>query len=52
MVKRVKIFKTQNTIEIQLVSPTEVSGKVLSVKNGSKSIKTALLLSNVIVQCY
>ena len=35
-------------IEIQLVRPTEVCGKILSVKNGYKSVKTALLLSNVI----
>ena len=35
-------------IEIQLVMPTEVFGKVLSEKNGYKSVKTALLLSNVI----
>ena len=48
MVKRVNIFKTEKTIEIQLVRPTEVCGKVLSEKNGYKSVKTALLLSNVI----
>ena len=41
MVKWVKIFKTEKTIEIQLVRLTEVCGKVLSEKN-------ALLLSNVI----
>ena len=35
-------------IEIQLVRPTDVCGKVLSEKNGYKSVKTALLLSNVI----
>ena len=35
-------------IEIQLVRPTGVCGKVLSEKNGYKSGKTALLLSNVI----
>ena len=35
-------------IEIQLVMPTEVFDKVLSEKNGYKSVKTALLLSNVI----
>ena len=48
MVKWVKIFKTEKTIEIQLVRLTEVCGKVLSEKNGYKSVKTALLLSNVI----
>ena len=41
-------FQTEKTIEIQLVGPTEVCGIVLSEKNGYKSIKTALLLSNVI----
>ena len=35
-------------IEIQLVRPNEVRGKVLSEKNGYKSVKTALLLSNII----
>ena len=35
-------------MEIQLVRPTEVCGKVSSEKNGYKSVKTALLLSNVI----
>ena len=45
MVIWVKIFKT---IEIQLVRPTEACGKILSEKIGSKSDKTALLLSNVI----
>ena len=48
MVKWVKIFKTEKTIEIQLVRLTEVCGKVLSEKNDYKSVKTALLLSNVI----
>ena len=48
VVKWVKIFKTEKTIEIQLVRPTEVCGKVLSEKNAYKSVKTALLLSNVI----
>ena len=48
MVKWVKLFKTEKTIEIQLVRPTEVCGKVLSEKNGYKSVKTTLLLSNVI----
>ena len=33
---------------MQLVRPTEVCGKVLSEKNDYKSVKTALLLSNVI----
>ena len=45
MVIWVKIFKT---IEIQLVGLTEVHGKVLSEENDYKSVKTALLLSNVI----
>ena len=44
----VKIFKTEKTIEIQLVRLNEVCGKVLSEKNAYKSVKTALLLSNVI----
>ena len=48
MVKWVKIFGTEKTIEIQLVRQTEVCGKVLSEKNACKSVKTALLLSNVI----
>ena len=48
MVIWVKIFKTEKRIEIQLVRPTEVCSKVLSEKNGHKSVKTALLLSNVI----
>ena len=48
MVKWVKIFKTEKTIEIQLVRLTEVCGKVLNEKNACKSIKTALLLSSVI----
>ena len=42
------IFKTTKTIEIQLVGLTEVCGKVLSEKYVYKSVKTALLLSNVI----
>ena len=46
MVIWVKIFKTEKTIEI--VRPTEVCGKVLSEKNAYMSVKTALLLSNVI----
>ena len=44
----VKIFKTEKTIEIHLVRPTEVCGKVLSEKYVYKSVETALLLSNVI----
>ena len=48
MVIWVKIYKTETTIEIQLVKLTEVCGKVLSEKNAYKSVKTALLLSNVI----
>ena len=49
MVIRVKIFKTEKTIEIQLARLTEVCGKVPSEKkNAYKSVKTALLLSNVI----
>ena len=36
------------TIEIQLVRSTEVCGKVSSEKYAYKSLKTALLLSNVI----
>ena len=48
MVKWVKIFKTEKAIEIQLVRPTEVCGRGLSEKNDYKSVKTALLLSNVI----
>ena len=48
MVKWVKIFKTEKTIEIQLVRLSEVCGKVLSEKNAYKSVKTALLLSSVV----
>ena len=48
MVIRVKIFKTERTIDMHLVRLTEVCGKVLSEKNALKSVKTALLLSNVI----
>ena len=44
----VKIFKTEKTIELHLVRLTEVCGKVLSEKYAYKSVKTALLLSNVI----
>ena len=42
------MFKTEKIIEIQLVTPTKVFGKVLSEKNGYMSVETALLLSNVI----
>ena len=48
MVIWVKILKTERTIEIQLVRLTEVGGKIPSEKNAYKSVKTALLLSNVI----
>ena len=48
MVIWVKIFKTEKTIEIQLVGLIEVCGKVFSEKYVYKSVKTALLLSNVI----
>ena len=48
MVIWVKIFKTEKTIEIQLVRPTKVFGKVLSEKYAYKSVKRAMLLSNVI----
>ena len=43
-----KYSKLKKTIGIQLVRLTEVCVKVLSEKNGYKSVKTALLLSNVI----
>ena len=48
MVIWVKLFKTENPIEIHLVRLTEVCGKVLSEKYANKSVKTVLLLSNVI----
>ena len=48
MVLWVKIFKTEKTIEIQLGRLTEVYGKVFGEENAYKSVKTALLLSNVI----
>ena len=48
MVIWVKIFKTEKTFEIHLVRLTEICGKVLSEKNAYKSVKTALLLFNVI----
>ena len=35
--------------EMRLVRPTEVCGEVLSEKNAYKSVKIALLLSNVTV---
>ena len=49
MVIWVKIFKTEKTIEIYLARITKVCGKVLSEKYAYKSVKTALLLSNVMV---
>ena len=48
MVIWVKILKTEKNIEIHLVRPTEVCGEVLSEKYAYKSVKTALLVSNVI----
>ena len=48
MVIWVKIFRTEKTIEIELVRLTEVCGKVLSERNAYKSVKTVLLLSNII----
>ena len=48
MVISVKIFKAEKTIEIHLVRLTEVCGKVLAEKYAYTSVKTALLLSNVI----
>ena len=48
MVIWVNIFKTEKTIEIHLIRLTEVCDKVLSEKYTYKSVKTALLLSNVI----
>ena len=48
MVIWVKIFKTEKTIEIHLVRPTDVCGKVLSEKYAYKSVEIALLLSNII----
>ena len=48
MVIWVKIFKTEKTIEIHLVRLTELCGKVLNEEYAYKSVKTALLLSNVI----
>ena len=40
--------KTEKSMEIQLVMLTDVCGKVSSKENVYKSVKTALLLSNVI----
>ena len=48
MVKWVKLFKTEKVLEIQQAMLTEVCGKVYSEKNGQKSVKITLLLSNVI----
>ena len=48
MVIWVKIFKAEKNIEVQRVRLTDVCGKVLSEKNDYRSVKTALLLSNVI----
>ena len=48
MVIWVKIVKTEKAIEIQLVRLTEVCGKVPSEKNAYKSVKTPLLLSDII----
>ena len=42
------IRNQKKPVEIQQVRSTEVSGKVSSEKTGYKSVKTALLLSNVI----
>ena len=43
-----KYSKLKKTIEIQPTRLTEVCGKVLSEKNAYKSVKTSLLLFNVI----
>ena len=51
MVIWVKIFKTEKAIEIHLVGLTEVCGKVLSEKYAYKSVKTALIFSNVTAVC-
>ena len=48
MVIHIKILQTEKLLEIQPVRPTQVGGKVLSEKNGYRSVKTSLLLSNVI----
>ena len=41
-------WSCKKTIGIQLVRPTVACGKISSEKNGYKSVKTALLLSNVV----
>ena len=43
-----KYSKLKKTIEILLVRLTEVCGKVLIEKNAYKSVKTALLFSNIV----
>ena len=48
VVKWTKIFQTEKTIEIHLARLTEVCGKVLREKYAYTSVKTALLLFNVI----
>ena len=48
MVIWVELFKNEKTKEMQLARLTEICGKVLSEKYAYKSVKTALLLSNVI----
>ena len=48
MVKWVKIFQTEKTIEIQPVRLTEVCSKVSSEIRAYKFVKTALLSCNVI----
>ena len=48
MVIWVKIFKTEKAVGIQLVRLNEVGGEILGKKYAYKSVKTALLLSNVI----
>ena len=48
MVIWVKIYKTEKTIEIQLVRLNEICDKVLCEKNAYKYVKTSLFLSNVI----
>ena len=42
------MFKTEKTIEIQLLGLNEVFGKILNEKHAYKSLKTSSLLSNVI----
>ena len=48
MVIWVKIFKNEKTIETQLARLNEVCGTILSEKNAYTSVKTALLLPNVV----